>query len=710
MQFGKKIAKPLTSLALGTLVTTWAAAAETETEGDKPEEKESKPEVMQVWGTKVQASSEPIDDDYLALKQADHISDLLRPIPGVDVGGAHSLNQRITIRSMDDKDIDITIDGARQNSYMYHHMGNLQIHADILKSASIEVGKSSVLVGGLGGGAYFETKTADELLAPDRNWGAFGKIGYGDNWGSSYSLSTYGRISESFDALAYYNHIDRIDYRVGGGKIKDQNGEKVSGSNGKVKGLEGSLDDYLVKLGWNVTENQRFELSREVYQDKGDYSYRPDMGLATGTVISETLQVPMTFPTKFDRETTVLKYTATLSDTLLTASVFQNNSVFWRDEAGLANWRPQLAIEKSGEATNTGARVLGETKLVLGLPQTLRYGGEYTEYKTSYKEVDAEKAAEKAHYAAFYAEDQIALTESFRLTPGLRQDQANLDAATTKDKFSQVSYGIKADYDIVKNWSVSASTTQLFKAPELGEVFVGAGMGEVENPDIKAQTGANSQLTLQYDQFSRGVGGFKAGVTYFNTQIDDYIYEYATLPGGNAGQTWKDNVGDLLIRGYEAHVRLDLHPFSLLLTHSVSKSELSAFSDYAELEGARIDREQGPTTSLALDYNMSSQPISLHYDVLNVAKLSAGKDLDVMTHDEGNGKEAFTVHNVSARWTPAVGAGLLDITVGVDNLLDEYYTSQSSRTGVSLHPLFQTLYLTDYEPGRCFKTTVGYKF
>ena len=28
--------------------------------------------------------------------QADHISDLLRDLPGVDVGGAHSLNQRIT--------------------------------------------------------------------------------------------------------------------------------------------------------------------------------------------------------------------------------------------------------------------------------------------------------------------------------------------------------------------------------------------------------------------------------------------------------------------------------------------------------------------------------------------------------------------------------------------------------------------------------------
>ena len=90
-------------------------------------------ERIAVWSTEVKASSLYLKGEEIANKQADHISDLLRTIPGVDVGGAHSLNQRITIRSMDDKDLDISIDGAKQNTYMYHHMGNLQIHADILK-------------------------------------------------------------------------------------------------------------------------------------------------------------------------------------------------------------------------------------------------------------------------------------------------------------------------------------------------------------------------------------------------------------------------------------------------------------------------------------------------------------------------------------------------------------------------------------------------
>ena len=128
-------------------------------------------EQLTVWSTAVSTSSLYLNGDDIVNKQADHISDLLRVIPGVDVGGAHSLNQRITIRSMDDKDLNISIDGAAQNTYMYHHMGNLQIHADILKSVDIEIGTNSVINGGLGGSVRFETKQAKELLQSGQAFG-----------------------------------------------------------------------------------------------------------------------------------------------------------------------------------------------------------------------------------------------------------------------------------------------------------------------------------------------------------------------------------------------------------------------------------------------------------------------------------------------------------------------------------------------------------
>ena len=89
---------------------------------------------------------------------------------------------------MDDKDVMISIDGASKNTYMYHHMGNLQIHADILQSVDIDIGTNSVINGGLGGAVRFETKQALDLLKPEQTFGARVQYSAGDNAGSNYSL------------------------------------------------------------------------------------------------------------------------------------------------------------------------------------------------------------------------------------------------------------------------------------------------------------------------------------------------------------------------------------------------------------------------------------------------------------------------------------------------------------------------------------------
>lgn len=298
--------------------------------------KEEDVERISVWSTAVKTSSLYLQGEEIANKQADHLSDLLRVIPGVDVGGAHSLNQRITIRSMDDKDLNISIDGATQNTYMYHHMGNLQIHADILKSVELEVGTNSVVYGGLGGSVRFETKQARDLLSTNENFGGRVQYTYGDNSGSNYSLTGYGVLSDNVDFLVYYNDVTRDNYKVGGGEIKDGDGNLVPDTDGYVKGLEGDLDDTLIKLGWDITENQRLSFGYETYNDEGNYSFRPDMGLATDLAITNSLNVPLLWPTKFTRDTYTLNYDLTYDMTSVKASAFHNTSELWRDEMGLS--------------------------------------------------------------------------------------------------------------------------------------------------------------------------------------------------------------------------------------------------------------------------------------------------------------------------------------------------------------------------------------
>jgi hemoglobin/transferrin/lactoferrin receptor protein len=694
---------------LGVAVASIVFCMEVQAQQPEAQQAESRElDAVTVWATEIKASSVQMDQESMATKQADHISDLLRTVPGVDVGGAHSLNQRITIRSMDDKDLRITIDGANQNTYMYHHMGNLQINANILKSVDIEVGNNSVINGGLGGVVRFETKKAKELLRPGQQFGAHFQYTYADNASESYSATGYGQITDTVDFLAYYNLIERDNFEVGGGEIKDQNGDLLAGTDGTVRGLEGELDDALIKLGWDITSAQRLELGYESYQDEGDYSYRPDMGLATDLVIADRLDIPLLYPTEFTRETLTLNYDIEVGEhTLVKTALFKNISELWRDEAGLASWRPALAGEIEGEATNTGLNVLASSFLDAGVSHEFTYGVDIIQYETQYRATydaaDNKSSQEEATDSAIYVEDRIQLNHGVALIPGLRYNHYDIESAVVDDTFSKATAALAAEYEPVSTLLLRVSSTQLFKGPEIGEVFVGAGLDDDPNPGIKAETGYNHELSIAFQGKAFHADVFRSGITFFETDINDYIYDYAST----ATFSGKDNVGDMSIDGFEAYIGFEVDTLSVLWTYSRAKSELSAFDDYRDLDGARIDREQGNTRSLNVDYGIPVVDLSLHWDMVLVNNVNAGLDLDGATLD--NAKDGYMVHNISARWTPRVNAGF-SLTVGVDNLFDEYYASQSSRTGTSFHPLFQQLYLTDYEPGRNIKTTVAYQF
>jgi hemoglobin/transferrin/lactoferrin receptor protein len=176
------------------------------------------------------------------------------------------------------------------------------------------------------------------------------------------------------------------------------------------------------------------------------------------------------------------------------------------------------------------------------------------------------------------------------------------------------------------------------------------------------------------------------------------------------------------LRGIEAFWGFTLSNLDVLLTYANIRSNLHAYSPYIEMlydsgetvvsqegfDGARTDRTQGDTYSLLLDYYIPGWDLQLHYDFTYVSSMPAGKDLDGATLN--NSKDGYNLHNVSVQWAPSGIAEGLMLTLGVDNLLDEYYASQASRTGVSFHPRFGELYLTDYEPGQNVKASIAYRF
>ncbi|WP_415900885.1 TonB-dependent receptor domain-containing protein [Neptuniibacter sp. QD48_11] len=635
-------------LAIGIATQTWADSSAVE--GQK----------VQVWGTQISNASTMLSDD-IEIKQADHLSDLLRNQAGVDIGGAHSLNQRINIRGMEDYDLDITIDGAKQNNNVYHHMGNLLINADILKAVDLQVGTNSVLTGGLSGGIAFETKDAKDLLRDGQQIGARISTGYASNDYHNYSVTAYGQLNDQLDAIVYFNDVNRDNPEDGAGV------ESV--------GNDGDIKNGLVKFGLDINESNRIELSYDKYTDEGDYAPRADMGASTNSSITGTT----VYPTEFERQTITLGYELDLGDMLnLRATVYENDMNLWRDEDDntFATYR-----YREGEANHRGVNVLAES-VISGeeLTHNVRYGFEVYRQKTKLQDDSVTVNTEQAKSYAAYIEDEIEFSNGLALTPGVRYNRYKLDTAVSDETFTETTFGLNAVYPLTDAWSVRASATELFQGPNLSEVFVPA--STVENNELKPETGLNSEIGITFEDRQRfGLDRLNFALTIFRTDVDDYIDD-----GSNALQ----NIGDYRIQGFETSLGLSKGNFDARFTYAHSESA-------NDVTDEPLGRQVGDSISLGLDYHMPAQDLAVNWTSLVTIK------------EEHFDKPSYDVHNISARWTPKQVDGL-NVTFGVENIFDEYYTSHASRIGDANHPVFGALHLNDYEPGRNFKLTAAYTF
>lgn len=632
-------------------------------------------EEVVVWGTQVSNSSVYLGEGDIAVKQADHLSDLLRDQPGVDIGGTHSTNQRINLRGLDDTDLKVTIDGANQNTYMYHHAGNLLINADILKEVDVNVGTNSIVHGGLGGSVAFETKDAQDLLQGDDNFGGRVSVSASHNKARGGSVTLFGQ-SGKVDGLVYSIVNDRDN-------PKDGAGNETLGNDGKIQ-------DSLVKVGVDVTNNQRIEFSHGQYKDKGDYAPRSDMGVATNSNITSNV----VYPTEYDRKTTTLNYELDKGEKLnVKASLSKNELSLDRTEL-LKFDRAQRKFvpdntQKSGKATNTRFNITAESNLKRGnTNHQLTYGADMLKQESTAYKNNEKQSEEKATNRAVFVEDRIEFANGVAVTPGVRFDSYKADTATSNKTFDQTSGALAVEVPINKHVTAHASTTQLFKGPELAEVYIDQASSFKINPDIKPETGTNNEIGLKFQKAGFiGADRFTSSIKGFQTDIKDSIQE------NDAGDMLV-NAGQLEIKGLEASARYKKGKLGTTVTYAKSDSKFKN-------TGEPLDREIGDTVTLGVDYQ-ARKNVALSWSTIKVMdedNVSTGSD----------DKPGYVVTNVSANWKPQAVKGL-DFSVGVDNLFDKKYTSHASRIGDSNHPVFGALHLNDYEPGRNVKVTASYSF
>lgn len=679
----RKISR-LAALAASTALLSLGhtAYAQDNTETSAPDSDTAAATII-VWSTAVTSNDPTLGEQDIAIRQADHLSDLLRSVPGVDVGGTHSVNTRINFRGMDDRVLNVYIDGALQTNFLYHHMGNLLVNPDILKSADIQLGANSVTYGGLGGAIRFETKDASDLVLPGRTLGGRLSGSWNSNASKAGSATVYG-ATEHVDLLGYYSQVDRDNFTDGSGR--------------DTIGSDGTTRNALIKAKFKIDDKQFVRVSIDRLWDEGDYTQRPDMGALTNAAITGDILLP----TEYSRLTLNATYGLDLGDALdMEFTLYANDMELYRIETDPGIPRG-IGTDRQVNADNWGANLVAQSDLGDdGMRHVLTYGAEYFDQKLDYliNLPGATPEIQRADSLGIYLEDRIELADDrFAIRPGIRYNTYSIanEVAGSSADFDKITWGIAGEAEPVDGLRFSASYTTLFRGPELAEPFGGPAGNKVANPALLPETGSNMEFGGRYTA-DLGDGSISFGGRYFITDITDYIAEVATAD--ERGAPVQDaNIGDAKIDGFEISANAGFGNFNILANYASANLDTSGLIGAATTESLR---EVGDSMGGEISWSspVDNLVVSLNgrhvFDKLSVA---------------GNTKEGYSVVNFSAMWDGVFGIAPLSVLFAVDNLLGETYTSHASREGVTNHPVFGTLILNDVEPGRNVKITAAVRF
>ena len=622
-------------------------------------------------------------EDYTPAQQADHLSDFLNVIPGVTVGGTSTVNQRIRIRGLDDTNLKVTIDGARQEGTLFYHMGDVTIDPDLLKQSEVSVGNNSVTLGNdaLGGAVAFKTVDAADLLKPGQKIGAKLHAGYASNNDELLTSATvFGAPTDNIDLLAYYGKRDASSGEDGNGRelFEDSKGENI-----------------LLKAGAYIADDHHIGASFSSTEKKGIFPFRPDFPSRNDAPI----------PQQVKRDTYGLDYTYNPASKLIDvdANVYQTKTRILRDSDYVTNpgFEFDAQVKTIGgkiQNTSTIDSSVGTHKLIAGV--------EHYKKESEMSRDFIKSGSDSAKNTSVYLEDQWQ-NGKLTLTPGIRYDRYESPEFVAGGKtYDNVVGALAASYEIAPMTQVFASYTQLFNGPDLSQaIFNSDGANTYVNNNLKAEEGSNAEIGIAKTLRNLTVAGdaLQLSGKYFETNIENFIefvrsggtrvgLDCATGQSGGACQGAVNKDEDFKIKGFELAADYKMDNFSMGLGYTRARSKGDKTGDsIPSVTGSNSN--SGDRYMLNLNYE-PNDVIGLGWRSTYVASITDNKQ---------NTKPNYDVHDVYMNYSPCQ-LDNVKATVGVYNIFDEAYASHSSRLNAA------DAATTDFESGRNIKASLSYQF
>ncbi|MBY6154431.1 TonB-dependent receptor [Vannielia litorea] len=567
--------------------------------------------------------------------------------------GGSVIAQKVLVHGLEESNLAVTIDGARQNKGAFHHTGNVPIDPFLLKSVKVSSGLAPADAGpgALAGILAYETKDARDLLEPGQTIGGFTGLTFGSNGGTfRRSAALYG-AQGGFEYLLAYSRQTGDDYENGDGDV--------------IGGTEPDLTDYFAKVAYTTDAGKRFEFSAEQISDQG---LRPFQG---GFPRPDFEDVPGRGTTYLVAVTERTSYSFTYTD--------ENPQGIWAPTIQLA-WNEQLVDAESAQGRNRSLSGKAENRFALG-SGVLTAGVDFFHESATNTGTAANAGEEELSNIGLYAQMRQDVSSRVSLSYGIRLDSQTYTGATGEEwSSSGVSVNAAADVLLTDRLTLNVGAASVWGGYELNEAaLIGLRSAPVYGDQITSRS-TNFRIGLRYEQ-----GPWQAGFALFHTNIKDANDPFST--------TGEAAAYDVTSQGFDAKLR-----------YTGTQGYIEGNWTYADVQ---IDEGPVSTTSYYVGRPVGHIiGLSGAWDVNEQWTLGGTAEIALEVDEVPAGYaplDSYEVVNLWAKWTPP-SYDNLTVRFDVKNVFDKTYSGRGN-DGVGFSAVEPIT-----EPGRTFLISANMKF
>ncbi|MBY5934959.1 TonB-dependent receptor [Tateyamaria omphalii] len=442
-----------------------------------------------------------VTSEGLALSNPADLSELFVAEPTIAVGGSIPMSQKVYVNGIEENNLAISIDGARQNNKVFHHNTTTLIDPALLKAVRIEPGVASADAGpgALAGALAYETKDVDDLLD------------HGDTFGGRYKLEYDSNGDVFSNSLSLYGRDGGFEYLLFGKSATGNNREDGDGNDILASGTD--LNSLLGKIAYETEGGHRFEFSAENVADDDVRPYRANIGEVIGG------SLPLTRPYDLQRENYSITYTRT------------NPTDMWNPTIRLSYSGTELLNDETNEPERQ--RVFGETTSLNGEISnrfTLSWGEinagidfykdeanidfvDFTDPNEDYN------VGEELQNIGVFAQVRMEPNANTRLSFGARADFQDFEARDGyKQSESGLSGNVSGEWDVTDRVTVGAGYSHVWGGLELAETYIMTPIWNYPADGLGTVTADNAYIAASYTTGTWAIDGKVFGTDINNAR------------------------------------------------------------------------------------------------------------------------------------------------------------------------------------------------